>query len=251
MTSVELIAHRGAPREAPENTLPSFRRALDHGAAGIELDVHFSADGVPIVHHDAVLGPGAGAHAGVDLARLSAATLRTIAVDRGATIPRLSDVAALVGERATLYVEVKAAAEAADLVAMHAALAPARAGPAVRYAVHSFDHRIARRSAWVVPTIPVGILSESYLVNSPAALRAACARDLWQHWSQIDAALVADVRGAGGRVVAWTVNDPERARFLAALGVDALCTDDVPLLRAALRGVMLDSPASTRAGSAP
>lgn len=250
MTSVELIAHRGAPREAVENTLPSFRRALDHRADGIELDVHFSSDGVPVVHHDPVLGPHAGRHAALVIADLTAATLASVSVGRDATLPSLRDVADLVGARATLYVEVKAHAGVAEIAAVHDALAPTSTGPAVRYALHSFDHRIARRSAELAPAVPVGILSESYLVDTASALRSARARDLWQHWSQIDASLVAEVHAAGGRVVVWTVNAPERARWLAALGVDALCTDDIPLVRAALAGDARVAPASTRAGSA-
>lgn len=229
---LELIAHRGAPRERRENTVPSFVRALEHGADGIELDVHFSVDGVPVVHHDATLGPGASAHAGTPLASLDAATLGAIRIHGEATVPLLSEVMAAVAGRATLYVEVKARADARELDALHATFAGPGAVP--RLAVHSFDHRVARLSASRWPDVPTGILSESYLVDTVAALRAAGARDLWQHWSQVDAALVVDVHAAGGRVVVWTVNDPDRARALAALGVDALCTDDVPLLRSAV-----------------
>jgi glycerophosphoryl diester phosphodiesterase len=72
---------------------------------------------------------------------------------------------------------------------------------------------------------PIGLLSDSYLLDTAAALRAADARDWWPHWRLVDAALVAAVHGAGGRVIAWTVNDPDAARRLAALGVDGICTD--------------------------
>jgi glycerophosphoryl diester phosphodiesterase len=46
------VAHRGARAFAPENTLPAFQKALEHGCHMIELDVHASADGIPVVHHD-------------------------------------------------------------------------------------------------------------------------------------------------------------------------------------------------------
>jgi glycerophosphoryl diester phosphodiesterase len=52
---VAIIGHRGAPRETPENTLASFRRAFELGADAIELDVRLSRDGAPIVMHDATL----------------------------------------------------------------------------------------------------------------------------------------------------------------------------------------------------
>jgi glycerophosphoryl diester phosphodiesterase len=52
---VLIIAHRGASAEAPENTLAAFRRAIELGADGVELDVRLAADGVPVVIHDATL----------------------------------------------------------------------------------------------------------------------------------------------------------------------------------------------------
>ncbi|CAG1769689.1 partial putative glycerophosphodiester phosphodiesterase 1, partial [uncultured bacterium] len=58
VTAVELIAHRGANREAPENTLAAFSAALEIGVEGIELDVHATADGIPVIHHDPVIGEG-------------------------------------------------------------------------------------------------------------------------------------------------------------------------------------------------
>ena len=52
---VHLVAHRGNAREYPENTLPALQSALDLGARFLEIDVHMSADGVPVVIHDADL----------------------------------------------------------------------------------------------------------------------------------------------------------------------------------------------------
>ncbi|MBN1248085.1 MAG: glycerophosphodiester phosphodiesterase, partial [Anaerolineae bacterium] len=48
-----VIGHRGASAHAPENTLAAFRLARDAGADGVELDVHLTADGVPVVIHNA------------------------------------------------------------------------------------------------------------------------------------------------------------------------------------------------------
>ncbi len=50
---LRLYGHRGAPLEAPENTMPAFRRALDLGVDALELDVHLTRDGHPVVSHDA------------------------------------------------------------------------------------------------------------------------------------------------------------------------------------------------------
>ncbi|MFH1873670.1 MAG: glycerophosphodiester phosphodiesterase [Pseudomonadota bacterium] len=63
MIKPKLIAHRGAKREAPENTIPAFRRALELGCDGIEFDVVLTKDRVPIVTHDndlSILTPNEG-----------------------------------------------------------------------------------------------------------------------------------------------------------------------------------------------
>src|SRR5262245_21916718 len=78
---MEIIAHRGASREQPENTLAAFRRARELGADGVELDVHRTADGAIVVHHDAVI-PGVGA-----IARLTRGELRQVRISPNATRP--------------------------------------------------------------------------------------------------------------------------------------------------------------------
>lgn len=231
MPRPELIAHRGAKREHRENTLPAFLTAVERGAEGIELDVHATADGVVVVHHDPVLGTAMSdaAYGGRPLASMSAAELREVPFADGTVVPTLAEVLSAVPRTVTVYVEVKAAG-------IEAAVARDLRPHVGRVAVHAFDHRIARTIAGLVPGVPAGILQASYLVDSPAALGAAGARDLWQHWELIDAPLVAAVHGAGGRVIAWTANDQDAIRQLASWGVDGLCSDDLRVVRDALSG---------------
>jgi glycerophosphoryl diester phosphodiesterase len=65
-------------------------------------------------------------------------------------------------------------------------------------------------------------------------MRASDALDVWPSREHVTEALVRTVHEAGGRVIPWTVNDASQAVALAALGVDGLCTDFLPALRAAL-----------------
>ncbi len=67
-----MLGHRGAPRDAVENTLAAFIEARGQGADGVELDVHRSADGALVVHHDAEAA-GLGLLAEHDLAAIRAA----------------------------------------------------------------------------------------------------------------------------------------------------------------------------------
>jgi glycerophosphoryl diester phosphodiesterase len=214
----EIIAHRGTPREHPENSLPGFLRALEYGVDGIELDVHVTRDGVPVVHHDAELRPRGTPLDGECISNLTYAELAGYELAPGVGVPTLADAVALAAGRTRVYVEVKAR-DAAD------AVVPGLRGLGDATPVHSFDHRISRRARELDPSLPVGVLSVSYLVDNVAPMRAAGARDLWQMWAMIDRPLVEAVQAAGGRVIAWTVNDPAAAVALARLGVDGLCTD--------------------------
>ncbi len=214
---VDIVAHRGANREAPENTIAAFQRALEIGVHGIELDVQLTRDAVPVVHHDAKLR-------GTDrpIASLSLAELRA-----SSDTPTLDEVLELVDKRCQLYVEIKAAAAVASVVerlkTRHSWCA-----------VHSFDHRIVANARLLDPDLTTGILLVSYLVDIVAALRAAGARDLWQQADYVDRDLVDRVHDAGGRVFAWTVNSVPRARELVDIGVDVICTDSARELVSAL-----------------
>jgi glycerophosphoryl diester phosphodiesterase len=199
----EIIAHRGASRERPENTLAAFTRAVELGADAVELDVHLHPDGTLRVHHDPAVPQGA------------------------PTPPRLEDVFDLLKGKVTIYCELKGPDTAAGTLDV------IRRGRAVA-AVHSFDHRQVADALRLAPEVPRGVLEASYPVEPLAALQAVEGRDLWRHRDAIDEALVAAAHAAGARVIAWTVNDEESMRRLAALGVYGLCTDDVALAHRAL-----------------
>lgn len=208
VTPVEIVAHRGANREAPENTLPAFRRAIELGVNGIELDVQYTRDHVPVVHHDHAIGGES----------LSISSLALNEVRGMSDMPTLDEVLDLVDGRCRLYIEIKASAAVAAVVER-------LADRTSWCAVHSFDHRAVAQAHALDPRLSCGILLVSYLVDITGAMRNAHARDVWQNHDYIDGPLVDAVHGAGGRVIAWTVNDVARARVLAKIGVDAICSD--------------------------
>lgn len=221
MPRPELIAHRGASRERPENTLAAFQRAAELGADGVELDVHLHPDGVLRVHHDPIPpGRTKGAAGGVQDAT---------GADAEADAPPTLDatLALLAAAGLTAYCELKGAGTAPGTLA-----AIRRSG--VRGAVHAFDHRQVAEAQRLAPEIPRGVLEISYPVDALHALTAVVGRDLWRQWAFVDEALVQKAHAAGRRVIAWTVNDAAMMTHFAAIGVDALCTDDVALARRVL-----------------
>ena len=205
------IAHRGMPRLARENTLPSFALALEAGADGIELDVHATGDGVVVVHHDPEVAGN------LVIAHATAAALRA-ATD--AAVPALTEVCELVAGRAELFVEIKGAGiERPVLEVMREYDGP--------FAIHSFDHGLIARVHRLDDTIRLGVLFEEATPDVAALMAATGARDVWPHAPLVTEALVGTVHAAGGRVITWTVNAATEAGRLAALGVDGLCGDDV------------------------
>ena len=205
------------PRRERENTLPSFSAALAAGADGIELDVHATADGVVVVHHDAQIAGR------VSIAGTAWRELRRVADEAGLEIPTLTSVCELVGERAELFVEIKGADIERDVVDV-------LRGFRGRSAIHSFDHAAITRLAQLDRSLRLGLLFEDRVPDVAAMLAAAGASDAWPQYSLVDDSLVQAVHGAGGRVIAWTVNDRTDIERLSALGVDGLCTDDVTLV---------------------
>ena len=207
-----LIAHRGMPRLAPENTMPSFMLALEAGADGIELDVHASRDGIVVVHHDPVLADGLGI-ADVTLARLREET----------DVPTLEEVCGLVRGRAELFVEVKGAG-------IEQLVLDVIGGYDGRFAIHSFDHGLITRIHVIDPSIRLGVLFEETPHDVATLMRSTGALDVWPDAALVTQQLVDEIHAAGGRVITWTVNDTGVAVRLASLGVDGLCGDDVRLL---------------------
>jgi glycerophosphoryl diester phosphodiesterase len=139
----------------------------------------------------------------------------------GVHVPTLKEVLDSVISRVRVYIEIKAP-DIEALVAEVLATLPATAG---RCSAHSFDHRIARRFGTLAPSVPTGILEVGYPVDAASVLRAAHARDLWQQCEFIDDELMTTIHNAGGRVIAWTCNDPTDWQRLRRLGVDGICTD--------------------------
>ena len=154
-----VVGHRGAALVSPENTLASFRRALDDGAQLLECDVHLSADGELVVMHDQTIDRTAEASSPLRsgaIAELTRAELDRVILPEGQHIPSLTELLEM--SRAPLFVEVKAEAAAEEVARVLTALpdtAPAAASTVISFHPEALStiHRDA-------PQIPV-----SYLVH--------------------------------------------------------------------------------------
>ena len=100
-----LIAHRGTPFHAPENSLTAISRAISAGADAVEIDVHLTRDRVPVVCHDATTGRTGSVE--VVIAESNLSELRSVFLEDGSTIPTLEEVCLLCRGQVWLDVEIK------------------------------------------------------------------------------------------------------------------------------------------------
>lgn len=157
-----VIAHRGAPTLATENTLSSFEAALRLGVEAVELDVHLTRDGRLAVHHDAALGrtvEGSGRVRGYTLAQLKAFPIR--GAKPSERIPSLEEALDLCRGRCHVAVEGKSDVAEAQRFAKVLVRTLRRQGKKPEATVISFCHSLIGFVRSLAPEIPAGPSFES------------------------------------------------------------------------------------------
>lgn len=234
---VEIIAHRGASDEPPENTLASFRLGWQLADA-CELDIYLTKDGQIAVIHDGSTKRTAGLDKPVaqqtleELQALDAGTWKS-AKYAGERIPSLRQVLDLLPEKKRLYIEIKCGPEVLPELQRSIDAFPAKKG---QLAVIGFGYDTMVQSKKLMPAIPTFLLSDSKadkksgkapdLEELVKKCKAGGLDGLDVHQGfPVDKDFVAKVHGAGLKLVTWTVNDPKTARKEADAGVDGITTD--------------------------
>ena len=237
-----VLGHRGASHAAPQNTLAAFRKTADVGADGIELDVHLSRDGVPVViHNDSVdaTTDGKGLVREMTLAQLKALDAgvhfdapRSDARFANERIPTLEEVLAEVGARLLTNIELKAAQTAALVPAVVDLVR--RMGMTNRVWFSSFKPYALYRARALAPEIPCGLLygplNPGTLLLRPFTPHEA----LHPYKDLLTEHAVHRAHDRGLRVFTWTLDDPAVARKFAAWGVDGIITNEPAEILAAL-----------------
>lgn len=220
-----VYGHRGAAAEFPENTRAGFRRALELGIEGIELDVHLSKDGVPVIIHDETLDRTTNAKGPV--ADFTVEELRQVDAGDGEYVPTLAEVLDLVGDRVHVDIEIKANAAGA------AVLEEVR-GRDTRWVISSFDWDVLRYVRSVDKEAELWVLSVGASDDALAVIDevGATALAIWQRALDEDVARMLVDRSVP--FWPWTVNDPDQARQFLEWGAFGICTDEPASLQEAL-----------------
>jgi glycerophosphoryl diester phosphodiesterase len=229
-----VLGHRGAPAQAPENTMAAFRLALEQGADGVELDVQPAADGVPVVIHDDTLDrttDSSGIVAALPWERIARAR------SRGEPVPRLEEVAEWAAETgAWLNVELKrAGAEAASLEVIEGA------GLLERTVFSSFFPAVVAEVGRLEPRAARYFLTERWDDPVRHVVRGLGAHGVCLKHPLATPPVLAELRAAGLPAVVWTVDRPARIRELLGAGVRALITNH-PARGAAILREVVPSP---------
>ena len=215
----KVVGHRGAMAYAPENTLESFREAHRRGATWVEIDVKLAADGVPIVMHDDSLKRTTG----VD--RLAA---ETPAAELPASVPTFEQAIACFGELGLgCNVEIKPCkgreAETAQVaVAMLRRLWPARL-PAPLLSSFKDASLAAARDA--EPEFARALLIDELRDDWRGRALAVEAVGINTNGKRLTAPRAVEIKQAGYLLSTYTINDPDVARVLVAMGTDCVITD--------------------------
>lgn len=237
LMSVLIIGHRGASGTMPENTLPSFEKAIEHKADGIELDIWPDVTGEPMVIHDESLSRTMHHQGKVTSMRM------TELISLG--VPSYQQVLDMAASKLVIFTELKGEQED-------------RVGQAINHAVASgkwryeqlpvigFNHAQLARLKAEYPEIEIGISFSKkmleyvpaekhapYMVVKATSMRATAINP---DYRLVTPELVEKAHAAGLKVNVWTVNSHKAMQRMIALDVDAIMTDYPDRLYAQLYG---------------
>lgn len=242
-----VIGHRGNAGHAPENTIESFRQAVEIGVDALELDVHLSADGQVVVIHDPTLDRTTDRSGSVE--RLTVAEIQradagarftrdggmTLSYrDRGIRVPTLEEV--LTTFRATpLIIEIKAprAGQAARaLIERHGAESRCVVASFTAEAMRAFRGSSIRTGATREETARLLVPALARLPISRPPFDVMCIPRYYRGIPLPVGSLVRALRRFEIPVHVWTVDDPDEARMLWRQGVQGVITNEPGEMRA-------------------
>lgn len=243
-----VLGHRGASAHAPENTVAAFRAADAAkptgfpnpagfaGADGVELDVHLTADGVPVVIHNGSVDATTDGHGLVrdmtlhEIQQLDAGSHFDAAFG-GERIPTLAEALAAMGDRMRVNIELKPQAKGTGELERAVAKVVYEMQMGRRVWFSSFKpyslYQIRQFAADIPCALLVSPLTLSSLLLAPVTPMEA----IHVHYSLCSKWLVDTAHGLGLRVGVWTVDDAAVAAQLWSYGVDAIITNDPAKLR--------------------
>ena len=227
-TTCEITAHRGGAREAPENTMAAFKKAIAEGADWIELDVQQTSDGVLMVMHDSNLKRTTG----LDKNFWEVTYDEIKELDNGSwfgsefagePIPTLEEVLSFCKGKIKLNIEVKPDGHGIDLERKTVELVNQR-NMKDEVAIASIAYESLEKVKQIDPTMPT-LFNMTLAYGTLPDIEHVDIFSVDEFF--VTQEMVHEVRRANKTIYAWTVNDPTNMARLVEYGIDGLVTDDI------------------------
>jgi len=224
------IAHRGASGYEPENTIRAFEKAIELGADRVELDVHLSSEGYPIVMHNATVEQttnGCGY-----IKDLTLQELKELDAGKGERIPTLQEAIDCVKDRCGLYIELKGEQTEEPVVKLVRENAIQNA-----VIVASFDSSKVRRVKESAPELETSVLvgdKDSDWVTTAKEAKADCIHFCWERYPSPHKLLTEEVMNQAAanelKVIIWHEERPEEIREIIKRDIYGICSNQPDLL---------------------
>ena len=232
------IAHRGAGKLAPENTLAAFRLGASHGYRAFECDVKLSRDGQPFLLHDATLNRtsnGRGRASDLNWAELSLLDAgswhsRAFAGEPLLSLPALAQF--ITGNRFAINIEIKPTPGQELLTGQVVGREVLRLwqDSGLTPVFSSFKPEALAGARETAPELPRGLLLDGLSGANSGWLEQAqslgCSAVI-TNYAAMEKAVIERIHAAGMKALVYTVNDPATATWLTGNGVDGIITDAV------------------------
>jgi glycerophosphoryl diester phosphodiesterase len=216
---MQIIAHRGASGDYPENTMLAFEQALIQGADAIELDVFAVADELMVIHdhHLQRTTNGSGS-----IYQCSLAQLQQLDAGQGQRIPTLWQVLTFIQGKCWLNIELKGPDIAAPLLALLSKAEQQLGFDCQQLLVSSFNHHLLAAIKLERPDVKLGALTASLPIDYAAFATMLQAYSVHCDVSFINQAMVDDAKARGLKVFVYTVDGPDDIKRLSGYGVDGI-----------------------------
>lgn len=227
-----VIAHRGASRAAPENTLSAMKKAIEYGADYAECDVFQTKDGEIVLFHDEEMERTTGQEGMIWDYTL--AELKELEVGswfskefKGEPIPTLREVIQLVKGKIKLNIEVKVSGNDPDIVQKVVDIIRSE-NIAKECMVTSFEKPVIEKVKEIAPELITGFIFDE---EHPPDIFEGNWEVVCSKRNIVDKAFVQKAKQNGKKLFVWTVNYPAEMKKFIALGVDGIITDVPGILR--------------------
>ena len=223
MTKILNIGHRGAKAYEPENTIPSFQKALQLNADGIELDVHVCKSGELVVIHDFTVDRttnGTGA-----ISDLTLSELKQLRINGCIEIPTLEEVLTLFNKKHLINIELKGSDTAELVCDCIDRNVREDKFDYKNFIVSSFQREELARVANYNVKVPLGILTQASVDQALEWAEEFSAIAIHPHFSLLTTENVALTRQKGYQIFTWTVNEFEDIERVKSFGVNGIITD--------------------------